>query len=77
MDRPTSKAEALQDVARKEGGAVERLSKRVYETILTDIVRGIYVEGDRLPTETTFAEQFGVSRADAEGHDGADCAKQG
>ncbi len=62
MNRPTSKTGALQDVTRKEGVSVERLSKRVYETILTDIVRGLYVEGDRLPTETTFAEQFGVSR---------------
>ncbi len=40
----------------------ERLSKRVYESILTEIVRGAFTEGDRLPTETALAQRFSVSR---------------
>jgi DNA-binding FadR family transcriptional regulator len=40
----------------------ERLSKHVYETILTEIVRGVFAEGDRLPTESALAERFSVSR---------------
>lgn len=39
-----------------------RLSNRVYEAILADIVGGKYTEGDQLPTETALAQQFSVSR---------------
>jgi len=39
-----------------------RLSNRVYESILADIMGGKHSEGDRLPTETALAEQFSVSR---------------
>lgn len=39
-----------------------RLSGRVYEAILADIMGGRYSEGDRLPTETALATQFSVSR---------------
>lgn len=39
-----------------------RLSNRVYEAILAEIMGGKYREGDRLPTETALAEQFSVSR---------------
>lgn len=43
-------------------GPAERLSKRVYDTILADIMNGVVSPGDRLPTEAAFAERFGVSR---------------
>jgi DNA-binding FadR family transcriptional regulator len=39
-----------------------RLSGRVYEAILADIMGGRYAEGERLPTETALAKQFSVSR---------------
>jgi len=39
-----------------------RLSARVYDTILSDIVGGEYITGDRLPAEATLAETFHVSR---------------
>ncbi len=34
----------------------------MYEGVLSEIMRGVYAEGDRLPTETALAEQFSVSR---------------
>lgn len=40
----------------------ERLSKKVYEAVLTDIVHGTHAEGDRLPTELVLAKRFAVSR---------------
>ena len=45
-----------------DGFQRQRLSKHVYETILTEIVRGVFAEGDRLPTESALAERFSVSR---------------
>lgn len=39
-----------------------KLSDQVYEAILTDIVHGRYPEGAKLPTETTLAQEFDVSR---------------
>lgn len=39
-----------------------KLSDQVYEAILTDIVQGRYPEGAKLPTETTLAQEFNVSR---------------
>lgn len=39
-----------------------RLSSKVYDAVLSDIMEGHYKEGDRLPTETALAEQFSVSR---------------
>ncbi|WP_217808246.1 FadR/GntR family transcriptional regulator [Marivita cryptomonadis] len=39
-----------------------KLSDQVYEAVLTDIVQGRFPEGAKLPTETTLAQEFNVSR---------------
>jgi GntR family transcriptional regulator, transcriptional repressor for pyruvate dehydrogenase complex len=39
-----------------------KLSDEVYEAVLTDIVQRRYPEGTKLPTETTLAQEFKVSR---------------
>lgn len=39
-----------------------KLSDQVYEAVLTDIVQGRFPEGAKLPTETTLAQEFDVSR---------------
>lgn len=39
-----------------------KLSDQVYEVVLTDIVKGRYPEGSKLPTETMLANEFSVSR---------------
>lgn len=44
------------------GGHRDRLSARVYESILEDILDGTYQEGDRLPSESALAASFEVSR---------------
>lgn len=41
---------------------VRRLSDRVYEALLDEIMRDVYAVGQRLPTETSLAERFSVSR---------------
>jgi DNA-binding FadR family transcriptional regulator len=40
----------------------DRLADQVYDRLLEDIVSGRYVIGDRLPAETTMAQDFSVSR---------------
>jgi len=39
-----------------------KLSDQVYDVILTEIVKGRYPEGSKLPTETVLAGEFSVSR---------------
>lgn len=48
--------------SRRDHSGKERLSARIYEEILNDIMGGAYSEGDRLPTETALADRFEVSR---------------
>lgn len=40
----------------------EKLSDQVYEAILTEIIKGRYPEGAKLPTETALVDEFSVSR---------------
>jgi DNA-binding FadR family transcriptional regulator len=57
-DAPPSPARDTRVVRRQQA----KLSDQVYEVVLTEIVRGRYPEGAKLPTETALAQEFAVSR---------------
>ncbi|HTV70831.1 MAG TPA: FadR/GntR family transcriptional regulator [Rhizobiaceae bacterium] len=58
VDVPEPNPQRARPVMRQQA----KLGDQVYEAILTDIVKGRYLEGSKLPTETALADEFSVSR---------------
>lgn len=62
MPRPRNQASEGAPESRFSRRPQEKLGDQVYEAILTDIVKGRYPEGAKLPTEVSLAQEFAVSR---------------
>lgn len=62
MPSPTTSQATNASEARLVRRQQVKLSDQVYEVVLTDIVKGRYPEGSKLPTEATLAQEFSVSR---------------
>lgn len=62
MNTPRPAIHAGGTIGHRDRPDRERLSSRVYEAVLDDIMTGRHQEGDRLPTEQALASRFAVSR---------------